>query len=94
METASQLMPIILYLVLSIFIVVGIVFLCKLINVLDKFNVILDDVNCKVKKLDNLFEVIDRGADAINSVTNKVSDVVVHSIMKIFRRKRKDDIDE
>lgn len=91
MEMASQMLPIILYLLLSILVVVVIVFVYKLTITLDKANTLLDDVYIKVKKLDNLFEVIDRGADTLNMVTNKVSDVIIGSIMKIFRKRKDDD---
>lgn len=91
MEMASQLMPIILYLLLSILVVVVIVFVYKLTITLDKTNTLIDDVYLKVKKLDNLFEVIDRGADTLNLVTNKVSDVIIGSIMKIFKKRKDDD---
>ena len=94
MEMASELLPIILLLLLSILVVVVIVFVYKLILTLDKANTLLDDIYVKVKKLDNLFEIIDKSADAINSVTNKVTEAVVGSIMKIFKKRRKDDNDE
>jgi len=91
METASQLMPIILYLLLSILVVVVIVFIYKLTITLDKANVLLDDIYVKVKKLDGFFEIVDKSADAISMVTDKISNVVVSSILKIFKRKGKDD---
>ena len=53
----------------------------------------MDDVNSKVKKLDNLFDIVDRSADTLNVVTNKVSDGILNFVMKFFR-KRKDDFDE
>lgn len=91
METASQLMPIILYLLLSILIVVAIVFIYKLTITVDKANVVLDDVYSKVKKLDNLFEIIDRSADTINLVTDKITGIISNSILKIFKKKGKED---
>lgn len=94
METASQLMPIILYLLLSILVIVVIVLVYKLIITIDKTNVVLDDVQVKVKKLDNLFEVIDKGSDAINMITNKATDGITNFIFKLFKKKGKDDEDE
>lgn len=89
MEMASQLMPIILCLLLSILVIVIIVFFCKLNRTVDKANIVLDDVYHKVKKMDNLFSIIDRSADALNTVTDKITSVVSNSIMKVFKRKRK-----
>ena len=94
METASELLPIILYTLLSILIIFIIVFVYKLIKTLDKTNEILDDVNGKVKKLDGLFEVIDKSADTINMITNRAVDVVIGAVSKLFKKKRKDEEDE
>ena len=91
MEMASQIMPIILYLLLSILIVVTIVFVYKLTITVDKANVVLDDVYKKIGKLDNLFEVIDKSADTINLITDKVTGVIASSILKVFKKKRKDE---
>ena len=94
MEMASDLLPIIFYTLLSILVVFIILFVYKLTKTLDKTNLILDDVYVKVKKLDNLFEVIDRGADTINMMTNKVVDVLVGTVTKVFKKKRKDEENE
>lgn len=94
MEVASELLPIILYTLLSILIIFIIVFVYKLIKTLDKTNEILDDVNGKVKKLDGLFEVIDKSADTINMITNRAVDVVIGAVGKLFKKKRKDEEDE
>ena len=94
MEMASDLLPIIFYTLLSILVVFIIVFVYKLTKTLDKTNLILDDVYVKVRKLDNLFDVIDRGADTINTMTNRVLDVIVGAVGKVFKKKRKDEEDE
>lgn len=91
MEIASQILPIILYSLLSILIVVVIVFIYKLTITVDKANVVLDDVYKKVNKLDNLFDIIDRSADTINLVTDKITGIISNSILKIFKKKRKED---
>ena len=91
---ASSLLPIIFYTLLSILVVFVIVFVYKLTKTLDKTNVLLDDVYIKVKKLDNLFEVIDRGADTINSMTSKVVEILIGAASKVFKKKRKDEEDE
>ena len=91
MEIASQMMLIMLYLFLSILVIVTIVFIYKLTMTLDKANTLLDDVYGKVRKLDNLFDVIDKSADTINMVTNKVSDGILNFVFRIFKRRRKDE---
>ncbi len=91
METASQLLPIILYTLLSILVVVTIVFIYKLTITLDKANTVLDDLGAKVKKLDNLFQIIDKSADTINLITDKMTSFITNSISRIFKKKRKED---
>lgn len=93
METANMLLPIIMYTLLSILIVVAIVFLYKLSITIDKANTVLDDIYGKVKKLDSLFEIIDRSAETINTVSDKITSIISNSILKIFK-KRKEDEDE
>ena len=93
METASTLLPIIMYTLLSILIVIAIILLYKLTITIDKTNIVLDDIYGKVKKLDNLFEIIDKSADTINLVTDKITGIISNSIMRIFK-KRKEDEDE
>lgn len=94
MEFASEIMPIILYLLLSILVIVAIVLMYKLLHTIDKANQVLDDIYIKVKKLDNFFDIVDKGADTINMLTDKVTGIVTSSIMKIFKKKRRDDIYE
>ena len=91
METASALIPIILYLLLSILTIVVIVFIYKLTLTIDKANIVLDDIYKKVKKLDNLFEIIDKGADTINLVTDKITGILSSSILKIFKKRKEDE---
>ena len=93
MGTASTILPVIFYTLLSILIIVAIILLYKLTITVDKANVVLDDIYGKVKKLDNLFEIIDKSADTINTVTDKITGIISNSIMKVFK-KRKEDEDE
>ena len=93
METASELLPIIFYTLLCVLVVFVIVFVYKLTKTLDKTNELLDDVDGKVKKLDGVFNVIDKGADTINMLTSRFVDVVVGAVGKVLK-KRKDDSDE
>ena len=94
MEWASSLLPIIFYTLLCILVVFVIVFVYKLTKTLDKTNILLDDVYVKVKKLDNLFEIIDKSADTINSMTSKVFEIIVGAFSKLLSKKRKDEEDE
>lgn len=94
METASQILPIILYTLLCVLIIVVTVFIYKLTITIDKANTVLDDVYGKAKKLDNLFQIIDKSADTINAVTDKITGTISNALIKLFKKKRKDDEDE
>lgn len=91
MQTASTILPIILYTLLSILIIVTIVLIYKLTITVDKANIVLDDVYKKVKKLDNLFEIIDKSADTINLVTDKITGIISNSILRIFKKRKEDE---
>lgn len=94
METASQILPIILYTLLCVLVIVVTVFIYKLTITIDKANTVLDDVYGKAKKLDNLFQIIDKSADAVNAVTDKITGTISNTLIKLFKKKRKDDEDE
>lgn len=90
---ASSIIPNILYILLAALVILLMVFVYKMIITLDKANIVLDDIYRKVKKLDNLFEIIDKSTDTINLVTDKITALISSSILKIFK-KRKEDEDE
>ena len=55
-----------------------------------KTDKILDEVDEKVKSLDNLFLAVDKVGYGINKVTDTVTDRIVNFVSRIFK-KRKDD---
>lgn len=89
-----ELLPIILYLLLIILIVVTIIFLVRLIKVVEKVDKVMDEVEIKVRKLDTLFDFVDRTADTVNLVSDTVINFIVGGINKIFKRKKKGDMNE
>lgn len=86
---AMELLPIILYLLLIILVVVLIVLIVRLIKIVEKVDKVIDDVDMKVKKLNGFFEVADRTADLLNTVSDKAISFVVNGINWVFRRKKK-----
>ena len=59
-------------------------------EVMGKTDKILDEVDEKVKSLDNLFLAVDKVGYGINKVTDTVTDRIVNFVSRIFK-KRKDD---
>ena len=90
MEVANSLL-IVLYTLLCVLVLFVIVFFYKLTKTLDKANSVLDDVEGKVHKLDNLFEIVDRSADTISLLTDRVSGIISSSILKFFRKRKSDE---
>jgi len=90
MDILLKLLPIILYILLSILLVVLIVLIFKAMKTLNKVDKTIDDVNDKMGKLNGVFSLVDRGADAINMLTNKIVGTVATGIMSLFQKKNKD----
>ena len=97
MDTLIVALQVLLYLagitILVVFAVVGV----RLIKLLDKTDKILDDVDGKVKSLDNLFEAVDKVGYGVNYLTGslvKKAGSILNSVVDRKSKKRKDDIDE
>ena len=71
----------------SILLVSLIVLSIKLIHVVDKANKMLDDVNEKVAKFDNLFNMIDLVTDNMALISDKIVDSLSNIIKKVFVKK-------
>lgn len=89
MEALNQTLPVIIYILLIILIVVLIVFMVKAFNTLKKIDTTIDDVNSKMSKLNGIFSIVDRSADAINMVTDRVIGTISDGISKIFKKRNK-----
>ncbi len=89
MEALAQTLPVIIYILLIILIVVLIIFMIKAFDTLKKIDLTIEDVNAKMSKLNGVFSIVDRSADVINMVTDKMVGVVSSSINKIFKKKSK-----
>lgn len=94
MEALMQTLPVIIYILLIILIVILIIFMVKAFDTLKKIDTTIDDVNSKMNKLNGVFSIVDRSADAINTVTDKMISVISGGITKIFKRRKKKEEDE
>ena len=87
MVDAEVFMNIMLSILGSILLVSLIVLSIKLIHVVDKANKMLDDVNEKVAKFDNLFNMIDLVTDNMALISDKIVDSLSNIIKKVFVKK-------
>ena len=86
-------LPIIIYILLIVLIIIGIIIGLRLINFLDKVNNITDSISEKVESFNGLFHAIDFATDKVNSITMKIVDALSGGITKLFKRRKKKEID-
>lgn len=89
MEILLKILPIILYILLSILIVVLIILIFKAMNTLKKVDETLEDVNYKMGKLNGVFNLVDRSADAISIFTNKIVSTITTGFVDILKKHKK-----
>ena len=91
---AGVLLPIIIYILLSVIIVFLIILCIRLIKTIDKMNIILDDVGRKLVKLDGLVNLIDKTTDFASSINDKIVSKVSGIVYKFFKKKKEKNKDE
>lgn len=93
---ATELLLILLYVLGSILLVVLIILGIKLINTMNKINIVVDDINKKVSSLDGLFSVVDMATDKLSLLSDRMVDGITFLIKKIFghKKRKEDDNDE
>ena len=89
MDIFLQSLTVIIYILLIILIAVLISFVVRAFNTLKKLDSTIDDVNNKMNKLNGVFNIVDRSADAINMVTDKLTTTIVSGVSKLFTKKTK-----
>ena len=96
MEILYQILPIVIYALLSVLLIVLIVLGIKLIDTVNKTNAVLDDIEKKSKSLDGIFSTIDNVTDAVSVVSDKLVDGIATIFGKVlsFRKKKKVEEDE
>ena len=86
---ATEFLTILLYVLGSILLVVLIILGVKLINTMNKVNVIVDDINKKVSSLDGLFSMIDMTTDKLSLLSDRLVDGITFIIKKLFKPKNR-----
>lgn len=95
MEFLNQLLPIIIYFLLSILLVVVIIFVIKAIKLLKSVNVLLEDIENKSQKLNGAFDLVDQITNSISKASDKAVKYISTTIKNFFKkRKKEEDINE
>lgn len=83
-----EFLEIMLYVLGSILLVVLIILGIKLIISVDRFNLILDNVEKKMKSIDNVFNVIDKVADSCALLSDRVVEFLSSFLSRLFIKKK------
>ena len=100
MEFLQTFLPILLYILGAVLLGVLIYLVIKLLDTVDKVNVLLDDVEDKSQQLNGLFDACENIGDTVNGVSFKIANVFSKILGSVNKRKRKkkvveeDDLDE
>lgn len=89
--TLNEILPIILYILGSILLGILIVLGIKLINVMNKMEKVVDDINTKVSSLNGVFNIIDATTDRLALLSDRMVDGISLIIRKLFAKKKKKD---
>lgn len=89
--TLNEILPIILYILGSILLGILIVLGIKLINVMNKMEQVVDDINTKVSSLNGVFSIIDATTDKLALLSDRMVDGISLIIRKLFAKKKKKD---
>ena len=87
--TLNEILPIILYILGSILLGILIVLGIKLINVMNKMEQVVDDINTKVSSLNGVFSIIDATTDRLALLSDRMVDGISLIIRKLFAKKNK-----
>lgn len=87
MECFNDVMPVIIYLLLSILIIVLIILGLKLLKTVDKVNRTLDDVNNKMSSFDGFLGFIETTGDYINAFADRSMNFLYDKFNKIIKKK-------
>ena len=82
-------LPVLIYILLCILIVLLIVICVKVIKTMNRVELIIDDVEGKVKSLSGIFNIVDSVTDKLSALTEVISDSIILFVKGIFKRKKK-----
>lgn len=85
--TASEVLPVILYILGAILLVALIVLTIKLTITVHKIDKIVDNITDKVTALDGVFSIVSAVSNKFTFITDKVVNIIYTLIEKITKRK-------
>lgn len=89
MEALMAILPVVVYILVIILLVVLIILGIRLIETIDRANVVLEDIEKKSKSLNGFFGVIDMLTDTVSIISDNLVDGIVSGVSKLFGGKKK-----
>ncbi|MBQ9318446.1 MAG: hypothetical protein IJR82_02310 [Bacilli bacterium] len=86
----SVFLQLLIYIFLAILIVIFIILGIRMLKVLTKVDKVIDQVEDRIQKTDNVFGLIDKTADLASNVSDKIIGGIFHFICNIFKKKGND----
>ena len=77
-----------------ILLVVLTIFVLRLMKTLKKVDYLIDDVSNKSAKLDGVFNIVDRSADALTLMTDRAVAFISNTVLGFFNKKERKEEDE
>lgn len=87
----SLFLQLLIYLFLIALIIIFIILGIKLIKTLTKIDKLIDDVEDRVHKTDNMFSLIDKTADIASNVSDKIIAGIFNFVSNIFKKRGNDE---
>ena len=91
MTSFNSVLLAILLVVVIILIIIAVVLCIKLLYTVDKMNIILTDMEKKLKSVNGVFNAIDVVTDAFVSVSDSFTKKLAHVVEKMFQKKKKEE---
>ncbi len=97
MNSTAETFFIIMCVLGSILLIALIIFVIRMMKTLSKVDKTIDDINEKSAKLNGVFDLVDKSADVLNTVSDTAVNYVTNWFTRLINRKREkkgEDIDE
>lgn len=94
MDFLNVVLPVLLYIFGIILLIVLIILGIRSIQILEKIDRLVDDMENKVRSLDSLFTIIDRTTDGFALITDRFVSVVTSAISRVFKKEKKEEIED
>ena len=94
MINITEFLGILLYVSLIVLVIICIILGINLIKTFKKIDKVIDDVDGKMKKVNGVFDIIDKTTDYASSISDKIIGTIANFVGTLLRKKKGNDEDE